>query len=84
MTSKPYLAGDSDMGQLKMIFMALGTPTEDDWPNMKVLHLAVSRCISLHLVIPQFGWVTMKVSRGSKQLYLPFTSLNLPPPCESR
>lgn len=28
----PYLAGESDMDQLKTIFRALGTPTEDDWP----------------------------------------------------
>lgn len=29
----PYLAGDSDMDQLKTIFRALGTPTEVDWPG---------------------------------------------------
>lgn len=28
----PYLAGESDMDQLKTIFRALGTPTEQDWP----------------------------------------------------
>ena len=28
----PYLAGESDLDQLKTIFRALGTPTEDDWP----------------------------------------------------
>lgn len=28
----PYLPGESDMDQLKTIFRALGTPTEDDWP----------------------------------------------------
>ena len=28
----PYLAGESDMDQLKTIFRALGTPTEEDWP----------------------------------------------------
>jgi cyclin-dependent kinase 7 len=29
----PYLAGESDLDQLKTIFRALGTPTEDDWPG---------------------------------------------------
>jgi cyclin-dependent kinase 7 len=28
----PYLPGESDMDQIKTIFRALGTPTEDDWP----------------------------------------------------
>jgi hypothetical protein len=28
----PYLAGESDMDQLKLIFRALGTPTEEEWP----------------------------------------------------
>lgn len=32
------MPGDSDIGQLKVIFQALGTPTEEDWPNMKVSH----------------------------------------------
>ncbi|KAG6897203.1 Cyclin-dependent kinase D-3 [Termitomyces sp. T32_za158] len=29
----PYLPGDSDMDQLKTIFRALGTPTEEEWPG---------------------------------------------------
>ncbi|EJD47893.1 Pkinase-domain-containing protein [Auricularia subglabra TFB-10046 SS5] len=29
----PYLAGESDVDQLKTIFRALGTPTEEDWPG---------------------------------------------------
>jgi len=29
----PYLPGESDMDQLKTIFRALGTPTEDEWPG---------------------------------------------------
>ncbi|THH10359.1 hypothetical protein EW145_g1399 [Phellinidium pouzarii] len=29
----PYLPGESDMDQLKTIFRALGTPSEDDWPG---------------------------------------------------
>jgi len=28
----PYMAGESDMDQLRIIFQALGTPTEADWP----------------------------------------------------
>jgi cyclin-dependent kinase 7 len=28
----PFLAGDSDMDQLKKTFHALGSPTEDEWP----------------------------------------------------
>ncbi|KAG8943380.1 TFIIH complex serine/threonine-protein kinase subunit kin28, partial [Tulasnella sp. 419] len=29
----PYLPGDSDLDQVKTIFRALGTPTEEDWPG---------------------------------------------------
>lgn len=29
----PYFPGDSDFKQLDVIFKALGTPTEKDWPN---------------------------------------------------
>lgn len=32
MLRTPYLPGDSDMNQIKTIFHALGTPTEEDWP----------------------------------------------------
>jgi serine/threonine protein kinase len=32
MLRTPYLPGESDMDQVKTIFRALGTPTEDDWP----------------------------------------------------
>lgn len=32
MLRTPYLPGDSDMDQLKTIFRALGTPSEEDWP----------------------------------------------------
>lgn len=28
----PYLPGESDMDQIKTIFRALGTPTEEEWP----------------------------------------------------
>lgn len=33
----PFLPGDSDLDQLTKIFQALGTPTEEVWPNMKEL-----------------------------------------------
>lgn len=33
----PYLQGDTDINQLTTIFAALGTPTEEDWPEMKYL-----------------------------------------------
>ncbi|KAJ3024354.1 TFIIH complex serine/threonine-protein kinase subunit kin28 [Thoreauomyces humboldtii] len=33
----PFMAGESDMNQLQTIFRALGTPTEQDWPDMKHL-----------------------------------------------
>ena len=32
MLRTPYLPGESDMDQLKTIFRALGTPTEEEWP----------------------------------------------------
>ncbi|CDS13810.1 hypothetical protein LRAMOSA05984 [Lichtheimia ramosa] len=37
MLRTPYVAGDSDIDQLKKIFHALGTPTEADWPGMTSL-----------------------------------------------
>ncbi|KAL0953548.1 hypothetical protein HGRIS_004770 [Hohenbuehelia grisea] len=33
----PYMAGESDMDQVKTIFRALGTPTEEEWPGHKSL-----------------------------------------------
>ncbi|KAH9935916.1 CMGC/CDK/CDK7 protein kinase [Epithele typhae] len=33
MLRTPYLPGETDMDQLKTIFRALGTPSEDDWPG---------------------------------------------------
>ncbi|KAJ3409222.1 TFIIH complex serine/threonine-protein kinase subunit kin28 [Chytridiales sp. JEL 0842] len=37
MLRTPYLAGDSDLGQLQTIFRALGTPTEEEWPGFNDL-----------------------------------------------
>lgn len=42
MLRTPYLPGESDMDQLKTIFRALGTPTEEDWPVGVPLFLATS------------------------------------------
>lgn len=33
----PYMPGENDMAQLDIIFRALGTPTEADWPGFKKL-----------------------------------------------
>lgn len=33
----PFLAGDSDVGQLQLIARALGTPTEANWPGVSKL-----------------------------------------------
>lgn len=33
----PFLPGDSDLDQLTKIFQALGTPTEENWPDVKLL-----------------------------------------------
>ena len=32
---EPYLQGETDIGQLNIIFSKLGTPTEEEWPEMK-------------------------------------------------
>ena len=37
MLRTPYLPGNTDMDQLKTIFRALGTPTEQQWPGMSTL-----------------------------------------------
>ena|SRR6267154_2061743 len=44
MLRTPYLPGESDMDQLKTIFRALGTPTEEEWPVC--LSLSFSRKFS--------------------------------------
>jgi cyclin-dependent kinase 7 len=37
MLRTPFLVAETDMGQLKTMFQALGTPTEEDWPSMTSL-----------------------------------------------
>eukprot|EP00976_Prorocentrum_cordatum_P071512 1180355-Prorocentrum_minimum.AAC.7 len=37
MLRRPYFAGTSDLDQLAKVFAALGTPTEADWPGMRLL-----------------------------------------------
>jgi len=34
----PYMAGETDFDQLSVIFRALGTPTEEEWPGHKQLN----------------------------------------------
>ena len=43
----PYLPGESDMDQLKTIFRALGSPTEEDWP-VSVNYLSTSQFADPH------------------------------------
>lgn len=42
MLRTPYLPGESDMDQLKTIFRALGTPTEEEWPVRLLLYFSFS------------------------------------------
>lgn len=37
MLRTPFVHAETDMGQLKIIFQALGTPREEDWPGMRLL-----------------------------------------------
>lgn len=37
MLRTPFVHAETDMGQLKIIFQALGTPREEDWPGMRSL-----------------------------------------------
>jgi serine/threonine protein kinase len=43
MLRTPYLPGESDMDQLKTIFRALGTPTEEEWPVRDLMFFLTSR-----------------------------------------
>lgn len=38
----PYLPGNSDMDQLNKIFCAMGTPTDENWPDRQLLPNYVS------------------------------------------
>ena len=40
MLRRPWLPGNNDLEQLSLIFEALGTPTEEQWPGMKSLPTA--------------------------------------------
>ena len=57
MLRTPYLPGESDMDQLKTIFRALGTPTEEDWP-VRIFFMDTSALShespSVNRVIPNF------------------------------
>lgn len=53
MLRTPYLPGESDMDQLKTIFRALGTPTEEEWPVRLFLPLpTVPQLFFFFLYIP--------------------------------
>ena len=41
----PYLAGESDLAQLELIFKALGTPTEEDWPVFIYFYVSLVRIL---------------------------------------
>ena len=44
----PYLPGESDMDQLKTIFRALGTPTEEDWPVSAYTHTFIQNSFFIY------------------------------------
>lgn len=37
MLRTPYLPGENDIDQIKTIYKALGSPTENEWPSMTTL-----------------------------------------------
>ncbi|KAI8802397.1 kinase-like domain-containing protein [Cladochytrium replicatum] len=39
MLRTPFMAGETELGQLETIFRALGTPSEDEWPGLEDLPL---------------------------------------------
>lgn len=47
----PYLPGESDMDQLKTIFRALGTPTEEDWPVSRHSPMGTNHKLKLHSIV---------------------------------
>jgi serine/threonine protein kinase len=62
----PYLPGESDMDQLKTIFRALGTPTEEEWPVrvssfLPLLHSIL--IVPLHHSSPYNATGSYKVAR---------------------
>lgn len=65
MLRTPYLPGESDMDQVRTIFRALGTPTEEDWP--------VSRLILNHTI-----WANLMSYRDTKNCRITSTQGNTP------
>ena len=50
----PYLPGESDMDQLKTIFRALGTPTEEDWPvSLLLFYIPCNSCSITYMFLGQ-------------------------------
>jgi hypothetical protein len=60
MLRTPYLPGESDMDQLKTIFRALGTPTEEEWPVRALVFLVFSTIFFLSF----FFWSISKKKKG--------------------
>jgi hypothetical protein len=52
MLRTPYLPGESDMDQLKTIFRALGTPTEEEWP---VRHIVRQKLFAIFFLFVCFS-----------------------------
>lgn len=48
----PFLAGDSDIDQLKKTFHAMGTPTDEDWPVS--FHADFSTNVQGHKSLPDY------------------------------
>lgn len=50
MLRTPYLPGDSDVDQIHIIFRALGTPTDEDWPVSVIVVWFVTLSLTLSRV----------------------------------
>ena len=53
MLRTPYLAAETDLGQLKVILKALGTPTEENWPVFFLIFLKF-RGLKLYQIIMNY------------------------------
>jgi serine/threonine protein kinase len=74
MLRTPYLPGESDMDQLKTIFRALGTPTEEEWP---VSLLAYRPCLSFYFQGASGGSVCETIRRDLFLLNTFFLSIGI-------
>jgi serine/threonine protein kinase len=67
----PYLPGESDMDQLKTIFRALGTPTEEEWPVNNISECPLSFF---------FAYGPRTTNRAIQNYLTMFLSANFPKP----